>query len=182
MVENRKPTKRQLWALYCITKQDWRGKNITFEEAKKLIARLTREDREKQQKIIKAITEGIKEGLREYEKVKEPTVAIYETEGLTNKPKENGKVYIEQSFSGCGWVYLRTWDKELIKHLRRLGKQKWTQKIFTLSKAYYTGYYITLKGYTYSNGHIQKLKALYTEVAKRLRILGYEVYVEDRLD
>ena len=183
---NGKATKRQLWALFCITGQDWRNKDISFEEAKKLIAELTREDREKQQKILEAIREGIKEGLKEYEKVKEPAVAIYETEGLTNKPKDNGKIYIEPSFSGCGWVYLRTWDTELVKHLKRLGKHQkgeksWTHKLFNLSKSYYTGYYISL-GKTYDNGHIERLKAYYEAVAKRLRSLGYEVYAEDRLD
>ena len=39
-MENSKATPRQLWALYCITKKDYRNSNLTKEEAAKLISEL----------------------------------------------------------------------------------------------------------------------------------------------
>ena len=39
-MENSKATPRQLWALYCITKKDYRNSNLTKEEASKLISEL----------------------------------------------------------------------------------------------------------------------------------------------
>lgn len=37
-------TKRQLWALYCITKHDYRNENLTYEEAYALIKKLGKSD------------------------------------------------------------------------------------------------------------------------------------------
>lgn len=39
-MENSKATPRQLWALYCITKKDYRNENLSKEEASKLISEL----------------------------------------------------------------------------------------------------------------------------------------------
>jgi len=36
-VKNNPATKKQLWALFCITKKDYRNQNITFDEADKII-------------------------------------------------------------------------------------------------------------------------------------------------
>lgn len=40
-------TKRQLWALYCITKHDYRNENLTYEEASALIKKLGNSDYKK---------------------------------------------------------------------------------------------------------------------------------------
>ena len=39
-MENISATPRQLWALYCITKKDYRNENLTKEEAASLIKKL----------------------------------------------------------------------------------------------------------------------------------------------
>ena len=39
-MKNSKATSRQLWALYCITKKDYRNENLSKEEAAKLISEL----------------------------------------------------------------------------------------------------------------------------------------------
>jgi len=37
-----KATKKQLWALFCITKKDYRDSDISFEEASRLIEEANR--------------------------------------------------------------------------------------------------------------------------------------------
>ena len=37
---NKEATKRQLWALYCITKKDYRNDGLTYDQASELIKTL----------------------------------------------------------------------------------------------------------------------------------------------
>jgi len=179
-------TKRQLWALYCITKKDWRGENLTFEKASEMLSELTRESREKENKVLSAIINGRKKGIEAMKEFREPDAIIYETEGLSERPKEGRKAYYEKSFSGCGWCYLLTWDRELVRILKRIAKkdkeeEEWRHKEFTLQKNYQSGWKIKCAE-CYSNGHIERLKAYYKGIKEELEKLGYEVFVHVRLD
>ena len=64
-MENSKATPRQLWALYCITKKDYRNSNLTKEEAAKLIGELGSPDYKKTKKVSKTLSEELLEYLME---------------------------------------------------------------------------------------------------------------------
>ena len=64
-MENSKATPRQLWALYCITKKDYRNSNLTKEEAAKLIGELGSSDYKKTKKASKTLSEELLEYLME---------------------------------------------------------------------------------------------------------------------
>lgn len=54
-------TKRQLWALYCITKQDWRNKNISKDEASKLINKLNNKNNKMKQSLSDELLDYLKD-------------------------------------------------------------------------------------------------------------------------
>ena len=64
-METSKATPRQLWALYCITKKDYRNSNLTKEEAAKLIGELGSPDYKKTKKASKTLSEELLEYLME---------------------------------------------------------------------------------------------------------------------
>ena len=64
-METSKATPRQLWALYCITKKDYRDSNLTKEEAAKLIGELGSPDYKKTKKASKTLSEELLEYLME---------------------------------------------------------------------------------------------------------------------
>lgn len=64
-METSKATPRQLWALYCITKKDYRNSNLTKEEAAKLIGELGSSDYKKTKKASKTLSEELLEYLME---------------------------------------------------------------------------------------------------------------------
>ena len=64
-MENSKATSRQLWALYCITKKDYRNKNLSKEEAAKLISELGNKNYVKKTKAKKTLSEELLDYLYE---------------------------------------------------------------------------------------------------------------------
>ena len=64
-MENSKATSRQLWALYCITKKDYRGANLSKEEAAKLISELGDKNYVKKTKAKKTLSEELLDYLYE---------------------------------------------------------------------------------------------------------------------
>ena len=64
-MENLKATSRQLWALYCITKKDYRNENLTKEEASKLISELSNKNYVKKAKAKKTLSEELLDYLYE---------------------------------------------------------------------------------------------------------------------
>ena len=64
-MENSKATSRQLWALYCITKKDYRNDNLTKEEASKLISELSNKNYVKKAKSKKTLSEELLDYLYE---------------------------------------------------------------------------------------------------------------------
>ncbi len=64
-MENSKATSRQLWALYCITKKDYRNENLSKEEAAKLISELGDKNYVKKSKSKKTLSEELLDYLYE---------------------------------------------------------------------------------------------------------------------
>ncbi|MFN4228176.1 MAG: hypothetical protein ACK4F0_08600, partial [Candidatus Ratteibacteria bacterium] len=101
--------------------------------------------------VIKAIEEGIKEGIEKEKK--------YKTNGsiITLEYGNTKKIYYEQDFTGCGWVNIRFLrskenNKKLLKILKYLQKNN-TFKL-KLWKDYFAGYRFTVLDRGYSNGRI----------------------------
>lgn len=64
-MKNSKATSRQLWALYCITKKDYRNENLSKEEAAKLISELGDKNYVKKTKAKKTLSEELLDYLKE---------------------------------------------------------------------------------------------------------------------
>lgn len=64
-MENSKATSRQLWALYCITKKDYRNENLSKDEASKLISELGDKNYVKKTKAKKTLSEELLDYLYE---------------------------------------------------------------------------------------------------------------------
>ena len=64
-MKNSKATSRQLWALYCITKKDYRNENLSKEEAAKLISELGDKNYVKKAKAKKTLSEELLDYLKE---------------------------------------------------------------------------------------------------------------------
>ena len=104
-------TKRQLWALYCITKHDYRNENLTYEEASALIKKLGNSDYKKtnmkdefmkyyKEQILPKVVAEIKSAMNNVSVVTEDTNYMKGT-----GPDGTAKQYIFRG-SGCSISYL----------------------------------------------------------------------------
>jgi hypothetical protein len=110
-------TPRQLWALYCITKTDYRGKNLTYDEASALIKKLGNPEYRKADKAERKVVD-LKTELLEYIK-KEKLVGIIEDVNKALGIKSivsNDTLYMKEEKHyhfrgfGCGFAWLE-YDK-----------------------------------------------------------------------
>lgn len=109
-------SKKQLWALFCITKQDWRGKNLTKGEASELIQKYSGE-RPKAGATGKSLDSKIKEDIMNNLKPKldkqmakafglQSVVGDADLEGNLIPGGKRYKFF----GSGCGWAWVK-YDK-----------------------------------------------------------------------
>ena len=109
-------SKKQLWALFCITKQDWRGKNLTKGEASELIQKYSGE-RPKAAATGKSLDSKIKEDIMNNLKPKldkqmakafglQSVVGDADLEGNLIPGGKRYKFF----GSGCGWAWVK-YDK-----------------------------------------------------------------------
>lgn len=110
-------TPRQLWALYCITKTDYRGKNLTYDEASALIKKLGNPEYRKADKAERKVVD-LKTELLEYIK-KEKLAGIIEDVNKALGIKSivsNDTLYMKEEKHyhfrgfGCGFAWLE-YDK-----------------------------------------------------------------------
>ena len=110
-------TSRQLWALYCITKTDYRGKNLTYDEASALIKKLGNPEYRKADKVERKVVD-LKTELLEY-------IKNEKLDGIIEKVKtalgiksivSNDLLYMKEEKHynfrgfGCGFAWLE-YDK-----------------------------------------------------------------------
>ncbi len=109
-------SKKQLWALFCITKQDWRDKNLTKGEASELIQKYSGE-RPKAGATGKSLDSKIKEDIMNNLKPKldkqmakafgmQSVVGDADLEGNLIPGRKRYKFF----GSGCGWAWVK-YDK-----------------------------------------------------------------------
>lgn len=110
-------TPRQLWALYCITKTDYRGKNLTYDEASALIKKLGNPEYRKADKAERKVVD-LKTELLDYIK-KEKLDGIIEQVKTALGIKSivsNDTLYMKEEKHyhfrgfGCGFAWLE-YDK-----------------------------------------------------------------------
>lgn len=110
-------SKKQLWALFCITKQDWRGKNLTKGEASELIQKYSGERPQKSVATGKSLDSKIKEDIMNNLKPKldkqmakafglQSVVGDADIEGNLIPGGKRYKFF----GSGCGWAWVK-YDK-----------------------------------------------------------------------
>jgi len=175
-------TKRQLWALFCLTGKDWRGKSLTKEEASKLISQYKKEKDKEMYRVIEAIKRGIERGYKAEKETEEPMAIIYDAD-LAGNPIPDGKMYVHERFSGCGTVYLGVYkEMKLINILKRIREMKRLPFTVEIGKSR-IGHSVVINGRSYSNGNIESLTAWYRCIAEELRKIGYDnVYPLSYLD
>ena len=110
-------TPRQLWALYCITKTDYRGKNLSYDEASALIKKLGNPEYRKADKAERKVVD-LKTELLEYIKkekldgiIEHVKTALGIKSIVSNDPlyMKEEKHYNFRGF-GCGFAWLE-YDK-----------------------------------------------------------------------
>lgn len=110
-------SKKQLWALFCITKQDWRDKNLTKGEASELIQKYSGERPQKSLATGKSLDSKIKEDIMNNLKPKldkqmakafglQSVVGDADLEGNLIPGGKRYKFF----GSGCGWAWVK-YDK-----------------------------------------------------------------------
>ena len=108
-------SKKQLWALFCITKQDWRDKNLTKGEASELIQKYSgeRTTQNKEALSINSIKKDIIQNLKpkldkQMEKAfgMQSVVGDADLEGNLIPGRKRYKFF----GSGCGWAWVK-YDK-----------------------------------------------------------------------
>lgn len=108
-------SKKQLWALFCITKQDWRGKNLTKGEASELIQKYSgeRTTQNKEALTTNSIKKDIIQNLKpKLDKQMEKAFGMQSVVGdadLEGNLIPGGKRY-KFFGSGCGWAWVK-YDK-----------------------------------------------------------------------
>lgn len=108
-------SKKQLWALFCITKQDWRGKNLTKGEASELIQKYSgeRTTQNKEALSTNSIKKDIINNLKpKLDKQMEKAFGMQSVVGdadLEGNLIPGGKRY-KFFGSGCGWAWVK-YDK-----------------------------------------------------------------------
>ena len=108
-------SKKQLWALFCITKQDWRDKNLTKGEASELIQKYSgeRTTQNKEALSVNSIKKDIIQNLKpkldkQMEKAfgMQSVVGDADLEGNLIPGRKRYKFF----GSGCGWAWVK-YDK-----------------------------------------------------------------------
>lgn len=106
-------TKKQLWALYCLTKKDYRNSGLTKEEASNLLSELIGDKETKENKPVKAQI-SLKDELIQYlnsniSKIVEAAKESLKIESVvmndTRFVKDDGKRYAFVGF-GCAFVWI----------------------------------------------------------------------------
>ena len=134
----RPATKGQLWALFCITKQDYRNTKISFDEASKMIAN---------SKLAKTSTYDFKDYFLSDSTVEKLLDTLKKEFGIvsvvkndTNFVKDDGKRYLFLG-GGCGFSYIE-FDKRnklgeiILKEFKTLRKDFEKKLLSKLEKDY----------------------------------------------
>lgn len=186
---NAPATRKQLWALFCITKEDHRGKGLTKGEASKLIDELGGKGKKKGKgkkatpkvdkawKYVELLADAIVAGNKALAACTPNPMIVTEHESPfdDNSPVKNSW-YVADGACGFAWVNVKCKGEGLkfINALKKLGKlDRWRKD------SYYGGYTFWVRE---GNQSIAKKEAFANAFADVLREAGINCYANSRLD
>lgn len=179
-------TKRQLWALFCITKTDYRDKNLTYDEASNLIKELGDPNYVKKPKVEGEIEAAII--MKEAVEAGNAAIAVAKVipmvvEQHVNMVDDNSPVaknwLVADGACGFAWINFKantTPNRKFLAGLKKAGlcgEHKEWGKAYTGGYSYWVGQ---------GNQSIQKKEAFARAFADVLKNHGITCYVGSRLD
>ncbi len=180
-MEKREATKRQTFALWCITKKDYRGQGLTFEDADKLIKELSSPDyKTKRQKAKGAMdihSEAYQAGIHAAKACRPTPMIVQQHASPLN---DNSKVIKEWICDGgvCGFasIWLKATTPENRAFINGLKKLK----VNPYQKNSYQGGY---SYYVHEGGQSLQIKEAfahaYVEVLHKYKLTAY---IDSRMD
>lgn len=167
-----KATKKQLWALFCITKKDYRDSDISFEEASRLIEEANRNKKD----YVSILEMAEKAGMEAHEaKIPVPMIVQQHSNVLDDNSEVEKQWYVPSGICGFAWVVI-PYKGEGIKFINALKKKGINGKI---SKSYYGGYHYWVSTMTQS---MEKKEAFAREFSRVLQENGIDCYPTSRMD
>lgn len=173
-------TKRQRWALFCITKEDWRDRDITKREASDLIGKLGSKKKTakktKTNHYVELFNKAIAAGKEALEAATPTPMVVQRHANMfdDNSPVEESW-YVEGGVCGFAWVNVKCKGEGLrfINALKKHGLDRWRKD----------GYY---GGYTYwvreGGQSMQRKEAYANAFAHVLQEAGIPCYASSRMD
>ena len=178
-------TKRQLWALFCATKQDFRNSPMSKAEASKMLSELN--ENKPAAKITKSkakeiLDEAIKAGEAAADAAKPtPMIVQQHSDVLNDNSPVTQEWYCGEGVCGFAWinVYYKTPEnRKFINELKKLGLAG-DKPGSAFRKNYGSGYYFSV-GYGFQSLE-RKIKYAYA-FSKVLQKYNVENNVENRMD
>jgi hypothetical protein len=174
---NEPATRKQTFYLFTLTKQDWRGKGLTVQQASDMIDKLLKEkNRDGAKKdyadspsrlFDRAHAAGVAAGT----KAVPVAMIVAEADGLSSRPKKGGQVWLaEEGACGFAWVVIKPARGAFVEWLkeRKIGH-----------KHYHGGYEYPVHDF---NQSIARKEAYAHAFASVLRDAGLNAYPGSRLD
>lgn len=192
MEQNNTATARQRWALYCITKKDYRNEILSKEEAAKLIKELGDPNYKKASKVAKTLTDELLDFMKEHiDELYQACLGEINYKSIveddTHVPENKRKRF---AFVGCGcgitWLKYRKSKRaeEIDKAARKLrGEEVLNMLIKKLPKKDYN--YLKSIGCPFEAiwYQMQNLQTkYYSLVIKFAETKGIEMRVESHID
>jgi hypothetical protein len=174
-------TKRQTWALFCITKEDYRNKGLTKAEASDLIKKLgdknrTKTTKPKKNSYVEIYEKALTAGLAAL-KAATPTPMVVQQHA--NMMDDNSPVvqewFVADGPCGFAWVNVKCKGEGLrfVNAMKKHDSDRWRKD------GYYGGYTFWVRE---GNQSIQKKEAFAEAFAEVLREAGINAHWSSRLD
>lgn len=181
-------TKRQGWALYCITKKDYRNEGLTYDQASELIKTLgnpnyvKKSNSVKDNEAVKIHQEAFDAGIAAMNKAEVVPMVVQEHVNMADDNSPVAKQWIvEGGVCGFAWVQFKantTPNRKFLAGLKKAGLagDKATAK---WGKSYQGGYqyWVSVGGQS-----MQKKEAFARAFAEILQKHGLTVYAGSRMD
>lgn len=186
-------SKRQLWALYCITKQDYRDKNLTYDQASVMIKELgdpnytkktvTKKDDNDAVRIHNEAVEAGMKALNECTPI--PMVVEQHVNVLDDNSPVTKAYYVEGGVCGFAEIRFKATTPENRKFLNGCkkaglaGEDKFENKNVVWTKSYQGGfsYWVSVGGQSMAKK--EAFAYAYNEVLNKY---GIKAYVSSRMD
>ena len=184
-------TTRQTYALFCITKRDYRNDNLTYDEASKLIATLGDPNYKQKTKDVVSKDTKFNDAARIMEEAVQagrdamtactptPMVVEQHIDVLNDKSAVTDRYFVSGGVCGFAWVKFKANTTPNRKFLAGLKKAGMVGEHCDWSKHYQGGY-----SYWISEGgqSMEKKEAFARAFADVLHTNGIECYVGSRMD